>query len=167
MDELRKLLEHAEKDVDVNLSDSQIRFTVASTVLTTKLIDGTFPDYQRVIPEENDKFLEVVCSQFASAVDRVSTISTEKSRAIKLTLEKDGLQVSATNQDAGSASEELVVSYSGDAIEIGFNSRYLLEIAQQIEGENAHFNFADSVSPAIIRDPGDEHSLYVLMPMRV
>ncbi len=165
--EVRRLLDQVEEPVQVSLSETKIRFAFGKTVLTTKLIDGTFPDYQRVIPSGNDKILEVDCKQFAEAVDRVSTISTEKSRSIKLTLEKEKLHLSANSPESGSADEELVVSYPGEDIEIGFNSRYLLDIASQIGGEVARLDLADSVSPTILRDLADERALYVLMPMRV
>ena len=165
--ELRRLIEGRDDDVKVALSDTKIRFSFGDSVLTTKLIDGTFPDYERVIPTGNDKFLEVDRKQFADAVDRVSTISTEKSRSVKLTLEKDKLRLSATSPDSGSAIEDLSVAYPGEAMEIGFNSKYLLDIAGQIEGEVSRLALADAVSPTIVSDLADESAIYVLMPMRV
>jgi DNA polymerase-3 subunit beta len=111
--------------------------------------------------------MEVRCAEFSAAVDRVATISTEKSRAIKLTLGKNALTLSATSPDAGSATEEIEVGYDGTPIEIGFNSRYLLDITQQISGADARFLMADAGSPTVVRDAADESALYVLMPMRV
>ena len=165
--ELRKLIEETEERVDISLSDSRIRFAFGTVVLSSKLIDGTFPDYQRVIPTGNDKVLKVDRRSFAEAVDRVSTISSEKSRAVKLALRPQGLVLSATSAENGSASEELEVDYGGSALEIGFNARYLLDIAQQIQGDGAQFSLADSGSPTIVRDVADASALYVLMPMRV
>ena len=165
--ELRKLLDEMQDDVSVSLSDTKIRFTFAETVLTSKLIDGTFPDYDRVIPSGNDRILEVDCKLFAEAVDRVSTISTEKSRAVKLAIERGSLTLSATSPENGTATEELEVRYSAQPLEIGFNSRYLLDIAEQIEGEGARFALADAASPTVVRDSADASALYVLMPMRV
>ncbi len=165
--ELRKLIEESDQTVQVSLSDTKVRFAFDSTVLTSKLIDGTFPDYERVIPSDNDKVMGVDCRSFSAAVDRVSTISTEKSRAIKLSLTDSSLTLSATSPESGSAVEELEVEYGGDALEIGFNSRYLLDIAQQIEGEGAEFVLSDASSPTIVRDVDDASALYVLMPMRV
>ena len=136
-------------------------------VLSSKLIDGTFPDYDRVIPDGNDKTLEVNCEDFAAAVDRVATISTDKSRAIKLSVDAGTIVLSASSPESGTASEEIEVDYSQGPIEIGFNARYLLDIAQQIEGTMAQFVMADSASPTIVRDTDDPTSLYVLMPMRV
>jgi len=165
--ELRKLIDETSDDVTVSLSETKIRFAFGDAVLTSKLIDGTFPDYERVIPTGNDKDMEVERKVFADAVDRVSAISTEKSRAVKLTLSKGTLVLSASSPDAGSATEELEVTYDGGDLEVGFNSRYLLDITQQIEGDQAHFILADAASPTIVREVGDSSALYVLMPMRV
>ena len=132
--ELRKLIDESGDEVIVSLSESKIRFAFDAAVLTSKLIDGTFPDYQRVIPEGNDQVMEVDCAVFAEAVDRVSAISSEKSRAIKLSLDGGTLVLSASSPEHGSATEELEVAYDGDLLEIGFNSAYLLDVTRQIEG---------------------------------
>ena len=165
--ELRKLIEETQEPVAIALSDTKIRFAFDATVLTSKLIDGTFPDYERVIPAGNDKVIEVDCHSFAQAVDRVSTISSEKSRAVKLVIENGGITLSASSPENGTATEEIEIKYGGSTIEIGFNSRYLLDIAQQIEGESAEITLADAASPTIVRDRADSSSLYVIMPMRV
>ena len=165
--ELRKLIEESGDEVQIGLSDTKIRAGIGEATLTSKLIDGTFPDYDRVIPANNDKVLEVDCKSFAEAVDRVSTISTEKSRAVKLTLESGSLVVSATSPENGTATEELEVRYVASPLEIGFNSRYLLDIAEQIDGDGAQFLMSDAGSPTIVRDSADPSALYVLMPMRV
>ena len=167
VNELRKLIDEIDSDIDVALSDTSVRFTFDNAVLTSKLIDGTFPDYERVIPTSNDKSLNVDCRNFANAVDRVATISTEKSRAVKLSAYKNNLILTASSPDNGTAREEIEVNYEATAIEIGFNARYLLDIAQQIEGREAVFIVADAASPTIVRDSQDENALYVLMPMRV
>ncbi len=165
--ELRKLLDEVEQDVTIALSDTKVKFTFGATVLTSKLIDGTFPDYDRVIPSGNDKILEVNCKEFAEAVDRVATIATDKSRAVKLAVERNALVLSATSPENGTAQEELEVRYNATSIEIGFNSRYLLDITEQIEGEGARFAMADAGAPTIVQDSADSSALYVLMPMRV
>ena len=165
--ELRKLIDETNEDVMVSLSETKVRFAFDEAILTSKLIDGTFPDYERVIPTGNDKNMEVERKVFADAVDRVSAISTEKSRAVKLSLSKGTLVLSASSPDAGSATEELEVDYDGGDLEVGFNSRYLLDITQQIEGDQAHFILADAASPTIVREVGESTALYVLMPMRV
>ncbi len=165
--ELRKLIEDSEGEVEIALSDTKIRVAVDTAIVTSKLIDGTFPDYERVIPSGNDKTLRVDCRSFADAVDRVSTISTEKSRSVKLSLDGDTMTLSASSPDAGSGLEEVAIEYGSEALEIGFNARYVLDMAAQIEGENIEFLIADASSPTIIHDSGDAGVLYVLMPMRV
>ena len=165
--EVRKLLDDVSGEISISLSDTKLRFAIGSVILTSKLIDGTFPDYERVIPSGNDKVLEVNPRAFASAVDRVATIATEKTRAVKLSLDRGTLTVSANSPESGSATEELEVAYNAAPLEIGFNSRYLLDITQQIEGEGCQLTIADAASPTIIRDTADASALYVLMPMRV
>ena len=165
--ELRKLIDETAMEVTVSLSESKIRFAFDEAVLTSKLIDGTFPDYERVIPADNDKNLEVDCRTFAQAVDRVSAISTEKSRAIKLSIEKGALVLSASSPENGSAVEEIEAVYSSTPLEIGFNSRYLLDILAQVEGDAVRFTMSDAASPTVVREVADGSAVYVLMPMRV
>lgn len=166
--EIRKLLEEGADNITLALSATKARLTVGGLVLTTKLIDGTFPDYERVIPSGNDKVLQVNSKIFASAVDRVATISSEKTRAVKLALSKGALKLSANSAEGGNAGdEEIEVSYESAPMEIGFNSRYLYEITQQIEGDAAQLTLADAASPTIVSEAGDSSALYVLMPMRV
>jgi len=167
VNEIRKLIEEVEGMVEVSLSDSRIRFAFNDTILTSKLIDGSFPDYQRVIPTGNDKVMEVDRRSFRDAVDRVSTISSEKSRAVKLSLKANTMTLSATSAENGTATEELEVKYEGAPLEIGFNSKYLLDVADQIEGDGLQLVLADSVAPTLVRDLADAMALYVLMPMRV
>ncbi|UNE54346.1 DNA polymerase III subunit beta [Bartonella machadoae] len=164
--ELQKLLsEEIDGDVCVELSETKIRFSVGSVVLISKLIDGTFPDYQRVIPLGNDKKLVVNRQDFSSAVDRVSTVSSDRGRAVKLTIEQGQLKLVVNNPDSGSAEDQLSVTYTSDPLEIGFNSRYLLDIAGQLSNDEMVFMLSDAVAPALIRDHAD--ALYVLMPIRV
>ncbi len=165
--ELRKLLDEAQGDISVAVSETKIRFSFDSIVLTSKLIDGTFPDYSRVIPSGNDKVMRVDSRSMKQAVDRVATISSEKSRAVKINLTKDQVVLSVSSPDQGSATEEISAAYSATPIEIGFNARYLLDIIDQIDGESAIFELFDAHSPTLIRDSGDDTSQYVLMPMRV
>jgi DNA polymerase-3 subunit beta len=165
--EIQKLVEAAEETVDIELSSTKIRLTFGGVVLTSKLIDGTFPDYQRVIPAGNDKSLTVERDDFARAVDRVSTISSERGRAVKLALNDGRLVLSVTNPDSGSATEELEVDYGATPLDIGFNARYLLDITGQLDGDTALFKLADPGSPTLIQDREGSPALYVLMPMRV
>ena len=165
--EVVKLFEGVDGAVDVSLSASKIRFAAGDLVLTSKLIDGTFPDYERVIPRNNDKKMELDTRSFASAVDRDSTISMEKGRAVKLQIGGNKVILTVNNPDSGSAEEEVACSYEADPIDIGFNSRYLMDVASQMKSDGMEFQLADAGSPTIIRDPSDEQALYVLMPMRV
>jgi len=165
--ELHKLIEETEAEIRVTMSDAKIQFSFDGVVLTSKLIDGTFPDYERVIPQGNDKEMKVTRKTFGDAVDRVSAISTEKSRAVKLTLDKGSLVLSASSPESGSATDELETDYAGERLEIGFNSAYLLEIMRQVEGDTITMSLSDAASPTIIREEGDDSALYVLMPMRV
>ncbi len=167
--ELQKLLGDIdnEAEITVELSDAKIRFTIGPVVMTSKLIDGTFPDYQRVIPQNNDKALTLDRQTFSAAVDRVSTISSERGRAVKLAVSDSQLTLTVNSPDSGTATEELAVGYDSDDIEIGFNARYLLDITSQLSGEETVFMLADPGSPTLIKDGGDDQTLYVLMPMRV
>jgi DNA polymerase-3 subunit beta len=165
--ELYRLLEASESTAKVGISTSKARFEIGTVTLTTKLIDGTFPDYARVIPKNNDKALKVDNAEFKNAVDRVSTIASERGRAVKLNINADKLVLSVNNPEGGSATEEISVEYDASPLEIGFNARYLLDIAGQLESETAHFQLADPGSPTMVKDGSDEGALYVLMPMRV
>jgi DNA polymerase-3 subunit beta len=167
VNELRKLAADSTTDVSIHLSSNKMQFYFDKIKLTSKLIDGTFPDYERVVPLHNTKVLTVPTRAFAEAVDRVATISSEKTRAVKMMLKTDQLVLSASSPEQGNAQEEMAVTYNADPIEIGFNFRYLLDIAQQIEGDGAQFILADGASPTIVRDPANSNTLYVLMPMRV
>ncbi len=166
VNELRKLIDEAGDAIQISLSESKIRFTFDHVVLTSKLIDGTFPDYERVIPQGNNKVVEVNPKIFSNAIDRVSTISDGKSRAVKLALNGKTMTLSANSPESGSATEDLEVN-SNDNMEIGFNARYLLDITSQIEGDGCRLVLADAASPTIIQATGDSSALYVLMPLRV
>ncbi len=167
--ELRKLLDEVSGEIEIALSETRIQFTIGETKLTSKLIDGTFPDYDRVIPRGNDKVLRVDKSDFNSAVSRVSAISAERHRPVKLSLAKDLLVISAASPEQGTASEELgseLVEYAFGPLEIGFQARYLSDVTEQIGGK-VEFVFADGAAPTLVRDPEDVSAVYVLMPMRV
>jgi DNA polymerase III subunit beta len=167
INELKRLLDDATDLVEVSVSPQKIRFALSDAVLTSKLIDGSFPEYARVIPKANAKKLKVDNKAFAEAVDRVATVSAERSRSVRLALEKDKITLTVNNPDAGVATEDLAAEYKDDGLEIGFNARYLLDVAGQIEGDHAVFELADSGSPTLVRDEADEQALYVLMPLRV
>ncbi|MGC6527042.1 MAG: DNA polymerase III subunit beta [Paracoccaceae bacterium] len=165
--ELRKLLEDDDTQIAVSVSETKVRFATSEITLTSKVIDGTFPDYARVIPQGNTRKLEVDASEFAKAVDRVATVSSERSRAVKLSLESDKLVLSVNSPDSGTAEEELVVAYDDEKLDIGFNAKYLLEIASQVDRENAVFMFNSAGDPTLMQEGNDSSAIYVVMPMRV
>jgi DNA polymerase-3 subunit beta len=169
VNELRKLLDEVSGEIEVALSDTRIQFKVGTISLTSKLIDGTFPEYERVIPRDNDKVLRVGSGDFANAVARVAAISSERSRPVKLSLARDLLVISAASAEQGSATEELDaerVKYDAGPLEIGYQARYLNDITDQIKGD-VEFRFSDGAAPTVVQDAGDASALYVLMPMRV
>ena len=169
--ELRKLLEEAlDSSVQIDLSASKIRFALGGeggVVLTSKLIDGTFPDYSRVIPTGNDKLLRLDPKSFYEGVDRVATIATEKTRAVKMGLDQDKVTLSVTSPDNGTAAEEIAAEYKADGFEIGFNANYLKDILSQIDSDMVELHLADAGAPTLIRRDENSPALYVLMPMRV
>jgi DNA polymerase III subunit beta len=165
--ELRKLLDELEGTVEVSMSGTKVRFGLGSAVLTSKLIDGTFPDYNRVIPTGNDKLLKLDPKTFAQGVDRVSTIASEKTRAVKMMVDRDKVTLSVTSPESGTATEELAADYGADNIEIGFNARYLLDILNEIDGDTVEVHLADAAAPTLLRENDKSDALYVLMPMRV
>jgi DNA polymerase III subunit beta len=165
--ELYRLLEELEGTVEVSLSPTKIRFGLGSAILTSKLIDGTFPDYNRVIPTANDKLLKLDPKSFSQGVDRVSTIASEKTRAVKMSLDRDKVTLSVTSPENGLATEEVPADYTADGLEIGFNAKYLLDILSEIDGDTVEVHLADAAAPTLLRENDKSNALYVLMPMRV
>ena len=165
--ELRKLLDEVDGSVEVSLSATKARFVLGNATLTSKLIDGTFPDYSRVIPTANDKLLKIDPRSFMAGVDRVATIASEKTRAVKMALDRDKITLSVTSPENGTAAEEVPGDYAAAGFEIGFNARYLMDILGQIEGDLVEVHLADAAAPTLIRENERASALYVLMPMRV
>ena len=165
--EVRKLIEDSSGTLEIKVSDTKIQFNFNDIQLTSKLIDVTFPDYERVIPKTNTKVMTVKTHDFASSIDRVATISSDKSKAVKFAINNNSLTLTVINPDAGTAVEKVDVSYEADDLEVGFNARYLLDIASQISGDTMTFILEDPGAPALINDSAHEDATYVLMPMRV
>ncbi len=168
--ELRKVLDDADGDVSVSLNENKIKFSFNNLKIISKVIDGTFPDYTKVIPQNNDKKFKTNNSELKNAIDRVSAVAINeetKSKAIKLTIENNKLNLSVESQSKGSAKEEIDISYSNEKVDIGFNSRYLMDICNEVDGNEIDVNLLDSISPAIILDKTDENLFFVLMPMRI
>ena len=165
--EIRKLLDDTSvENVTVSMSDNKVRFTLDEVTLTSKLIDGTYPDYERVIPTDNDKSLEMSVKDLAAAVDRVSVVA-ERTRAIKMITGANHVSITTSSPELGSAQEEIEATYAGETLEIGYNFRYLLDILAEITGETVKISFADAASPSVIHDTSDNSAVFVLMPMRV
>lgn len=165
--EVRKLLDDSGvESVQISLSENKIRFSMEDVALTSKLIDGTYPDYERVIPTDNDKEIELNVKELSSAVDRVSVVA-ERTRAIKLLTSKNKIVITTSSPDLGSAMEEVEAKYDSGNFEIGYNFRYLLDILAEIKGESVKVSFTDGSSPSVIHDKSDASAIYVLMPMRV
>ncbi|HEY7899560.1 MAG TPA: DNA polymerase III subunit beta [Caulobacteraceae bacterium] len=170
--EARRLIDDAGDTINLSLSAQKIRFDFAGASLTSKVIDGSFPDYTRVIPRENNRIMTVDTALFAAAVDRVSTISSEKSKSVKLSVESGRIVLTVRNTETGQAVEELEVDYAGEPFEIGFNARYLLDVTDQIGGETTELRFVERAAattlldPVLVLDPTDVGVQYVLMPLR-
>lgn len=165
--EIQKLTQENEGDVEIKVSENKVKLIFNNVELTSKVIDGKFPDYQRVIPYNNDKIMIVNTDIITKAVDRVATLSSERGKAVKLGLSDNNLILSVTSPEAGTAIEEISVDFKGEPFEIGFNSKYLMDILSQLSGDTVKLNFSEPNSPCLVLDPSDEATLYVLMPMRV
>ena len=168
--ELRKVLDDANGDVSVSLNENKIKFSFNDLKVVSKVIDGTFPDYTKVIPQNNDKNFKTNNSDLKNAIDRVSAVAANeesKSKAIKFCIENNSLSLSVESQSKGSANEMIDVNYSGDKVDIGFNSKYIIDICNEVDGDEISISLSDSISPAIILDKTDENLFFVLMPMRI
>jgi len=168
--ELRRVLDDANGDINISLNDNKIKFSFNELTIISKVIDGTFPDYTKVIPKNNNKVFATNSNELKSAIDRVSAVSISeeiKSKAIKLLIESNKLLLSVESLSRGSANEEVDINYNEERVEIGFNSRYLVDICNEIDGDEVIVHILDSISPAIILDKSDENLFFVLMPMRI
>lgn len=165
--EARKLVDDSTAEVNISLSPTRIEFAFENAVLSSRLIDATYPEYEKAIPIGNDKTAIVDAKTFAAAVDRVATVSNDKVRTIRMNLGNNTLTLSAASHDLGNATEELAIDFPHAPIEIGFNARYLLDIAQQIDEDEAQVLLGNGEAPAIIKGMNDQEATYVLMPMRV
>ncbi|MDP3768749.1 MAG: DNA polymerase III subunit beta, partial [Dehalococcoidia bacterium] len=167
INEVRRLLDDAGEAVDLQISPQKVRLELGGAALTSKVIDGNFPDYARVIPKDNNRTVMVDAKLFAQAVDRVATISAEKSRSVRMAIDSGRVVLTVRNMEAGQAVEELEIDYDGEPFELSFNARYLLDITDQIAGESMELRFGGPNDPALVLDPGDADVQYILMPLRV
>lgn len=167
VNEVIKILGEAEGEIEISLSETQVSFKFNHIYLTSRLIDGAFPDYEAIIPTQNEKILRMSMAAFSEAVDRVATVSMEKSRSVKLAINNNKMILTASNAESGSAVEELEVDYAFAPIELGFNARYLLDLSHQLNEGEAEFMMSDSATPVVVRQVNNEDAFYLLMPMRV
>ena len=168
--ELRKVLDDADGDINISLNENKIKFSFNNLKIISKVIDGTFPDYTKVIPKDNDKKFSTKNIELKNAIDRVSAVAVNeeaKSKAIKLTIENNKMYLKVESQSKGSADETIDINYNNEKVDIGFNSRYLTDICNEVDGDEIDINLYDSISPAIILDKTDENLFFVLMPMRI
>jgi DNA polymerase III subunit beta len=163
--QLVSLLDSYDGDVKISNVKSKIKFELNNSILISKLIDGKFPNYIQVIPKNNQKKLEIDLKLFLASVDRVASVSLDKKDGVKFSLTKDALNLTVNNTNSGDGNETLSVKFEHD-LEISFNSRYLIDVASQLDGEKIEILFNDTGSPALIKDPGDFDSIYVVMPMK-
>ena len=165
--QLCNLLEDSDETIILNSSENKIQFKIGKSKITSKIIDGKFPDYQKVVPKSNSKKLSVNTKDLISSVERVITVSIDRKEGVKITLNKDNIQLFVNSTTSGEGKETIKANYNSDAITISFNSRYLLDIASEIESENITMSLNDAVSPVLILDNSDKHSYFVIMPMKI
>jgi DNA polymerase-3 subunit beta len=163
--QLCSLLENYDGNVKISNVKSKIKFEFNNSILVSKLIDGKFPNYIQVIPKNNQKKLEIDLKLFLNSVDRVASVSLDKKDGVKFNLSKNVLNLSVNNTNSGDGKESLNVKFEDD-LEISFNSRYLIDVASQLDGDKIEIFFNDTGSPALIKDPGDFDSIFVVMPMK-
>ena len=165
--QLSSLLSENNEQLTMQSSESKIKFTLGKVKLISKVIDGKFPDYKKVVPSENKKSLVIPSKEFISSVERVTSVSLDRKEGVKLAISKDNLQLSVNSANSGEGNEKIKANFNSEALNISFNSKYLVDIASEIEDENIKFNFKDSTSPVLIEDAGDTNSYYVIMPMKI
>ena len=165
--QLCSLLDNKDEKLTIEVSENKIKFTLGQINLISKVIDGKFPDYQKVIPKENTKTLTVASADFISSVERVASVSIDRKEGVKLELSRDKLKLSVNSTNSGDGNEVVAAKYDGDDLVIGFNSKYLIDIASAVEDNNLTFSLKNSISPVLVFDNSDKNSFYVIMPMKI
>ena len=165
--QLISLLEQSSKPVIISINKSKIKFQMEAGVLISKVIDGRFPDYNKVIPKNNDKLLEIKLNEFKNSIDRVTTVSIDKKEGLKMIISKDSVQLMVNNPNSGEGVVNVPAKFNSESINISFNSRYLTDIASQIENEKIFIYLKDPGSPVLVRDPTEKNSFHVVMPMKI
>jgi len=165
--QLCNLLVDTNEKVLIKTSESKIQFKIGKAKLTSKVIDGKFPDYRKVVPTDNDKTLTVISSDFVQAIERVITVSLDRKEGVKLNLEKDNIKFSVNSTNSGEGNEVVKSNFTGGEMTVSFNSKYLTDIASEVEDKNLKINLKDPISPVLIEDMSDKNSYYVVMPMKI
>lgn len=165
--ELKKILDDVENELEVGISDNNFTVKNENIILIMRMVDGDFPDYKRVIPDEVNNFAVIDNNLFLHSLKRISVLSNEKSKGIKINLNKDVMILTSSNPDLGDAKEEIDINYSGNEISIGFNAKYIIDILQVIEDENVILSLKDNISPGKINPENSEEYTTVIMPMRL
>ena len=165
--QLCSLLSETSDSLTMQSSENKIKFTLGKIRLISKVIDGKFPDYKQVVPATNDKILNVPSKEFINSIERVASVSLDRKEGVKLKIEKDNIQLSVNSANSGEGNETIKADYNSESLHISFNSKYLIDIASEIENKNLKMNLKDSTSPVLIEDASDKNSYYVIMPMKI
>ena len=165
--QLSSLLTDTSEQLTMQSSDNKIKFTLGNMKLISKVIDGKFPDYKKVVPTTNDKTLIVSCKDFINSIERVTSVSLDRKEGVKLAINKDNVQLSVNSANSGEGNEKIKAEFNSESLNISFNSKYLIDIASEVEDKNLNINLKDSVSPVLIKDVTDKNSYYVIMPMKI
>mgnify|MGYP001269841392 FL=1 len=165
--QLCSLLSDSTKKFSIQTSENKIKFTLGNMKLISKVIDGKFPDYKKVVPSNNQKFLVVPSKDFINSIERVTSVSLDRKEGVKLAINKDNIQLSVNSANSGEGNEIIKANFNSDNLNISFNSKYLIDIASEVEDKNIKMNLKDSVSPVLIEDASDKNSYYVIMPMKI
>ena len=165
--QLCSLLSEIQNKLTLQTSENKIKFTLGKVKLISKIIDGKFPDYKKVVPTTNDKQLVVSSKDFINSIERVASVSLDRKEGVKLSISKDNIQLSVNSANSGEGNEKIKADFSSDKLNISFNSKYLIDIASEVEDNKLKMNLKDSVSPVLIEDSSDKNSYYVIMPMKI
>ena len=165
--QLCSLLSETSDSLTMQSSENKIKFTLGKIRLISKVIDGKFPDYKQVVPATNDKILNVPSKEFINSIERVASVSLDRKEGVKLMIDKDNIQLSVNSANSGEGNETIKADYNSESLNISFNSKYLIDIASEIENKNLKMNLKDSTSPVLIEDASDKNSYYVIMPMKI
>ena len=165
--QLISLLTENSDNLTMQIRENQIKFKIGNIKLISKVIDGKFPDYKKVVPLKNDKILVVPSKDFISSIERVTSVSIDRREGVKLLLNKDNVQLSVNSANSGEGNEKIKANFNSENLNISFNSKYLIDIANELEDKNLKMNLKDSVSPVLIEDSSDKNSYYVIMPMKI